>query len=162
VPIKNNVTRMLDQQGIAYTAYELPPEKLGARETARRLGVDPARVFKTIVVVRSGRGKPILAVVSALQEVDVKAVARVVGEKKVRIPTQREAEQITGLQAGGISPLALRQRGFTVILDESAQEADFLHISGGQRGLNIRLRVEDFVKLTRARLARIGRPTPPT
>ncbi|NPA93709.1 MAG: aminoacyl-tRNA deacylase [Chloroflexi bacterium] len=156
--IKNNVTRMLDKRGIAYTAYELPPEKLGAQETAKRLGVDPARVFKTIVVVRSGRGKPILAVVSATQEVDVKAVARAVGEKKVHIPTQREAEQITGLQAGGISPLALLHRGFTVVLDESAREADFLHVSGGQRGLNIRMGVDDFIQLTRARVAPIGRP----
>ncbi len=156
--IKNNITRMLAKRGIPYTAYELPREKLGALETARLLDVPPERVFKTIVVVRSGGGKPILAVVSAAQEVDVKAVARAVNEKKVHVPTQREAEQITGLQAGGISPLALLHRGFTVILDESAREADFMHVSGGQRGLNLRIGVEDFIQLTRARLAPIGRP----
>ncbi len=157
---KNNVTRMLEKRGIPYTAYELPREKLGALETARLLNVPPERVFKTIVVVRSGRGKPILAVVSGTQEVDVKAVAQVVGEKKVRVPPQKEAERLTGLQAGGISPLALLGRGFTVILDASATEADFLHISGGQRGLNLRLQVADFLKLTGARVAPIGRERP--
>ena len=155
---KNNVTRMLDQRGVAYTAYDLPREKLGALETARRLGVPPERVFKTIVVVRSGRRKPILAVVSAVQEVNLKAVAQAVGEKKVRVPPQKEAERLTGLQAGGISPLALLGRGFTVLLDTSATEADYLHISGGQRGLNLRLNTTDFIRLTGARVASIGRP----
>ncbi len=158
---KNNVTRMLEKRGIPYTAYELPREKLGALETARLLNVPPERVFKTIVVVHSGRGKPLLAVVSATQEVNLKAVAQVVGEKKVHLPPQKEAERLTGLQAGGISPLALLGRGFTVILDASATEADFLHISGGQRGLNLRLQVSDFLKLTNARVAPIGRERPP-
>ncbi len=156
----NNVTRLLEKHGIAYTAYELPAEKLGALETARRLNVPPERVFKTIVVTR-GRGKPILAVVSAVQEVDLKAVARAVGEKKVFLPTQKEAERLTGLQAGGISPLALLSRGFTVVLDATAEEADELHISGGQRGLNLRLSVRDFVALTRAQIAPIGKARPP-
>ena len=155
---RNNVIRLLEKHNVAYSAYELPAEKLGAQETARRLNVPPERVFKTIVVTRGGRGKPILAMVSAVQEVDLKAVARAVDEKKVSLPTQKEAERITGLQAGGISPLALLSRGFTVVLDTSAQDADYLHISGGQRGLNIRMGVDDFVKLTRARIAPIGRP----
>ena len=154
---KNNVVRLLEREKIPYTAYELPAEKLGALETARRLGVPPERVFKTIVVVRE-RGKPILAVVSALQEVDLKAVAQAVGEKKVHLPPQKEAERLTGLLAGGISPLALLHRGFTVVLDTSATDDTYLHISGGQRGLNIRLSVEDFIRLTHAHLAPIGRP----
>ncbi len=155
---KNNVVRLLESHHVAYTAYDLPPEKLGALETARLLNVPPERVFKTIVVTRPGRGKPILAVVSAVQEVDLKAVARAVGEKKVNLPTQKEAERLTGLLAGGISPLALLNRGFAVVLDASAQEADTLHVSSGQRGLNIRLSVADFVALTNARIATIARP----
>jgi len=159
--VKNNVIRLLDKHGVPYTAYGLPSEKLGALETARRLGVPPERVFKTIVVTRR-QGKPILAVVSALQEVDLKAVARAVGEKKVYLPTQKEAERLTGLRAGGISPLALLGRGFTVLLDESATQADFLHISGGQWGLNLRLTVNDFVRLTQAQVALIGRSFSPS
>ncbi len=152
----NNITRVLDSHKIRYTAFETPPEKLGALETARLLDVPPEMVFKTIVVAREGKGKPILAVVPGPQEVDLKALARVVNEKKLRRPTEREAEQLTGLQAGGISPLALIKRGFQVILDASAQSYPEIHISGGQRGLNIRLPVPDLIKLTNARLAAIG------
>jgi len=154
--MKTNVIRLLEQRKIPHTAYELPAEKLGAQETARRLGVPPEIVFKTIVVVRGGRGKPILAVTPGNREVDLKAVAKAVGEKKVRLPTQKEAERLTGLQAGGISPLALLNRGFQVLLDESAARYDEIHISGGRRGLNIRLPVNALVRLTGARLAPIS------
>ncbi|GAB4537316.1 MAG: aminoacyl-tRNA deacylase [Anaerolineales bacterium] len=154
--MKTNVTRLLEQRKIPYTAYELPAEKLGARETARLLGVPPEIVFKSIVVVRTGRGKPILAIVPGDCEVDLKAVAEAVGEKKVRLPTQAEAERLTGLQAGGISPLVLLNRGFQMLLDESAAQHDEIHISGGQRGLNIRLPVDALCKLTGARLAPIA------
>lgn len=155
--VKNNVTRLLDSRKIAYQAFELPVEKLGAEKTAELLGVPLGQVFKTIVVVREGKGKPILAVVSGEQEVDLKALARAVGEKKLSLPTEREAERLTGLQAGGISPLALLQRGFQVVLDAAAQEFEHIHISGGQRGLNIRLAVQDFIQFTRAETAQIAR-----
>jgi Cys-tRNA(Pro)/Cys-tRNA(Cys) deacylase len=154
--IKNNVTRMLDARGIHYTAYELPVEKIGGLETADLLGVDARLIFKTIVVTREGKGKPILAVVPGDREVDLKALAQAVGEKKVYLPTQRDAEKLTGLQAGGISPLALINRGFQVILEASAVENSEIHISGGQRGLNLRLPTADFLNLTGAKLAAIS------
>jgi Cys-tRNA(Pro)/Cys-tRNA(Cys) deacylase len=156
----NNITRLLDSRGIPYTAFELPAEKHGALETARLLNVPPEQVYKTIVVTREGKGKTILAVIPGPNEVDLKALARTVGEKKVHLPTEREAERITGLQAGGISPLALLQRGFQVVLDSSAQALAEIHISGGQRGLNIRLAPTDLIKLTNASLAEICRNTP--
>jgi len=153
----NNVTRLLDAHKIEYTAYELPAEKLGAVEAAGYLGVSPDLVYKTIVVKRETSGKPILAVIPGDHEVDLKLLAKAVGEKKVILPTEREAEQLTGLQAGGISPLALIQRGFQVVLDESAVVQKKIYISGGQRGLNIRLPVSALVTLTNARLASISR-----
>lgn len=153
----NNVTRLLDSQGIAYRAYELPAEKLGALETARLLEVPPETVFKTIVITRPRPAKPLLAVVPGGAVVDLKALAAGLGEKKVHLPTEREAEQLTGLQAGGISPLALLNRGFQVVIDSSAQEHPEIHVSGGQRGLNIRLGVADLARLTRARFLSIGR-----
>ena len=152
----NNVTRLLDARGILYTAFELPAEKLGALEAANLLKVDPELVYKTIVITRSGKGKPILAVVPGPHEVDLKAVARVVGEKKVHLPTEREAETLTGLQAGGISPLALINRGFQVILDESVQTHSEIFVSGGQRGLNIRLAPQVLAGLTNAKIAPIS------
>ncbi len=153
---KNNVTRLLDAHKIAYTAFELTAEKHGALETARLLNVPPESVFKTIVVQREGKGKPILAIVPGNSEVDLKALAKAVGEKKLSLPTEREAERLTGLQAGGISPLALVNRGFQMVLDSLAELFDEIHVSGGQRGLNIRLPVKDLAALTNARFAPIS------
>ena len=64
-------------------------------------------------------------------------MAKAVGEKKVNLPTERQAEQLTGLQAGGISALALLNRGFQVLIDESAHSLEAFYISGGQRGLDL-------------------------
>lgn len=156
MPTTNNVTRLLDSKKIAYTAFELPAEKLGALETARRLNAPPEQVFKTIVAAREKPGKPVLAVIPGNRELDLKSLAAFLGEKKMRLPTQREAEQMTGLQAGGISPLALINKGFQVVIDLSAQGFDQIHVSGGQRGLNIRLPVKALAELTRARFGAVS------
>lgn len=164
MPAVNNITRLLDSRRIPYTAYDLPSEKLGALETARLLDVEPASVFKTIVVTRekptsSLKGKkPLLVLVPGPSSVDLKLLAAALGEKKVHLPTEREAEQITGLQAGGISPLALLNKGFQVVIDSSAEQFREIHVSGGQRGLNIKLGVTDLAKLTNARLAVVSKP----
>ena len=154
--IKNNVTRLLDSKRIIYTAFELPPEKLGAVQTAERLNVPPETVFKSIVVTRARNGKPLLVIIPGPNEVNLKKVAKVLGEKKVILPTQKEAEGLTGLQAGGISPLALLNRGFQFILDETAESFEQIHISGGQRGLNICLSPQDLIKLTNAKTAPVS------
>jgi Cys-tRNA(Pro)/Cys-tRNA(Cys) deacylase len=151
----NNITRMLDQRKINYTAFELPAEKLGAVEAAQHLGVAPHLVYKTIVVTRLEKGKTILAVVPGDREVDLKALANAVEEKKLALPTEKEAERITGLQAGGISPLALLNRGFQVLIDLSAQSHSEIYISGGQRGLNIRLAPAALANLVNAKFAAI-------
>ncbi len=156
--VRNNVTRWLDAEGVQYEIFVLPPQKWGAREVAARLGVSPAQVFKTIVVVREGRGKPLLAMVPGNRQVDLKALARAVGEKRLRLPTEREAERLTGLQAGGISPLALRGRGFQVVVDEQVHRWTAVHLSGGQRGLNLRLAVADLLRLLAPLVADISRP----
>jgi len=156
MPVVNNITRMLDSHKIAYETFELPIEKHGALETARLMGISTELVFKTIVVSRKP-GKPILAVIPGSCEVDLKALAIFLGEKKVFLTTQGEAENLTGLQAGGISPLGLINKGFVIVLDDSAQEQAQIHISGGQRGLNIKLGVDDLAKLTRARFGEISK-----
>ncbi len=156
MPVTNNVTRLLDSKRISYTAFELPPEKLGALETARRLNVPAEQVFKTIVARREKPGKPILAVIPGNRSLDLKALATALNEKKLHLPTQREAEALTGLQAGGISPLALINKGFQVIIDSSAQNFSNIHVSGGQRGLNIRIPVKDLAKLVNARFAPVA------
>lgn len=155
--MKNNVIRLLEARRIPYTAFELPAEKLSAQKTAELLGVPAERVFKTIVIRREALRKPLLVVVPGNSEVDLKALASTLGEKKVYLPTEREAEALTGLQAGGISPLALLNKGFQVVVDESALEWESIHISGGQRGLNIRLNPHDLIALCQARVAKVSR-----
>ena len=155
--IATNVTRLLDARKIPYTLFETPTEKLGALETARFLDVSPDSVFKTIVLTRERPRKPLLVVVPGPREVDLKLLAAALGEKKVTLPSEREAESLTGLQAGGISPLALINKGFQVVIDSSAQALGEIHISGGQRGLNIKLPVEALAKLTNARFVEVSR-----
>jgi Cys-tRNA(Pro)/Cys-tRNA(Cys) deacylase len=157
MPLTNNITRLLDSRKISYTAFETPVEKLGALKTAEFLNVRAETVFKTIVVTRDKPKKPILAVIPGPNNVDLKLLAAALGEKKVHLPTEREAEQLTGLQAGGISPLALLNKGFQVMIDSAAQDHNEIHISGGQRGLNIKLPVAELIKLTNARVGSISR-----
>lgn len=149
MPPTNNVTRMLAARKISFEAHELPNEKLGGLEAAAYLGVDPSQMFKTIVALPDS-GKPVLALVPANAELDLKALGRTLGGKKMRTSTQAQAEQLTGLQVGGISPLALLAKGFQVVMDESAMVFESIYISGGQRGLNISLAPGDLQSLTRA------------
>ena len=158
MPVVNNVTRLLNSRKVPYKPFELPVEKLGANETARLLGVDPELVYKTIVVARPKPGKPILAVIPGPHHVDLKLMAASLGEKKVSLPSEREAEEMTGLQAGGISPLALVNKGFQVVIAAEAQNQPEVHVSGGQRGLNIRLPVRALAELTHASFADISVP----
>ena len=157
----NNVTRFLDSRKVSYEIFEFPAEKLSALDVAHLLDVEPDSVFKTIVVTRSkpplaSKGKKtLLAVVPGPATVDLKLLASAIGEKKVYLPTEREAEQLTALQAGGISPLALINKGFSVIIDSSAKNFSEIYISGGQRGLNIKLSVDDLAQLTNAQFASV-------
>lgn len=155
--MKNNVTRMLEWRGVQFQAYELPEEKLSALEAAQFLGVDPELVFKTIVIIPEIKGKPILAVVPGPKEVDLKSVAHALGMKKVFMASLKQAEQLTKLKTGGISPLALLNRGIQVVVDSSAEKLDEVYISGGQRGLDIRIATRDLIRLTDALVAGITR-----
>ncbi len=154
--ITNNVTRFLDARRVLYTAHELPAEKLGALNTAHLLNVPEEQVFKTIVTKRE-KGKPVLVVIPGTRVVDLKLLASFLGEKKMHLPTEREAEQMTGLQAGGISPLALIQKGFQVVIDASSNDFEEIHISGGQRGLSIQLRTADLITLVNAKVGNVSK-----
>ena len=152
----NNVTRFLDSRQIHYKTFELPKLKLSAEQTAEFLNAPLFTIFKSIVVERRGTGKPILAVVPGDREVNLKKLAKAVDEKKVTPATQKDAERLTKLKAGGISPLALINRGFEIVIDESVLNQELVHISGGEIGLNIRLPSSDLVKITGAKVAKIS------
>jgi Cys-tRNA(Pro)/Cys-tRNA(Cys) deacylase len=149
---RNNVTRLLDSRKIAYQVFEFSEEKHSAEETAALLGVPEEQVYKTLVVLREAKGKkPLLVMAPAGRELNLKALAASLGEKKLKMATQREAEGLTGLQVGGISALALLNRGFEICIDRAARQLGQVHISAGQRGANVRLSVSDLAALTKAK-----------
>jgi Cys-tRNA(Pro)/Cys-tRNA(Cys) deacylase len=162
MPVRNNVTRLLDSRMVPNDAVEYDASGFhSADEVAAMLGVPPGRVFKTIVVLREERGKrPLLVIVPADREVDLKRLAAGLGEKKVRVAPQREAEALTKLQVGGISALALINRGFDMVLDGTAEAhaETGIYVSGGQRGLNIRIAPADLTRLTGAVLLDASEP----
>jgi Cys-tRNA(Pro)/Cys-tRNA(Cys) deacylase len=153
MPVRNNVTRLLDARRVLYQLFELPADRHSAEETAELIGVPAQVVYKTLVVLRDGKGrKPLLVMAPGGREVSLKALAASLDEKKLRLAPQREAESLTGLQVGGISALALLNRGFDICLDRAALGLPFIHVSAGQRGANLRLSVSDLCFLTHARL----------
>jgi Cys-tRNA(Pro)/Cys-tRNA(Cys) deacylase len=156
--ISNYVTRLLNSKKITYQTFVLPVEKLGAIRTAALLGVPVQQVFKSIVITRNKPGKNVLCIIPGDCTADLKKISKFLNEKKLTIPTLNEAERITGLLAGGISPLALINKGFQILLDSKANTFSEIHISGGQRGLNIKIGVLDLINLTHAKLVDISQP----
>jgi Cys-tRNA(Pro)/Cys-tRNA(Cys) deacylase len=154
MPIKNNVTRLLDSRKIAYTTAEYDGSIFhSAEEVAQLIGVPVDQVYKTIVVLREDRTrKPLLVMVAGQREIDLKKLAASVGEKKLHIAKHDEAEKLTGLQVGGISALALLSKPFEVCLDRAALDFEHIHISGGQRGLDVQIGVKDLIALTKAKI----------
>ena len=156
--VKNNVTRLLQANKIPFETFELPNIKLSAEETAKLLNIPVSIVYKTIIFKPDSPGKPIAALIPANRTADLKKIALTIHEKKVHFPTPTEAEKLTGLQIGGITAIALLNKGFRIILDQTSSSLEWFHISGGQRGLNIKLKVSDFVSITNAQVADISNP----
>lgn len=156
MPLRNNVTRLLDARKIPYELFEFEAEKLTAEEVAERIGAPPEHVYKTLVVLREGRGgsraRPLLVMTPAGRELNLKALAASLGEKSLKMATQREAESLTGLQVGGISALALLNKGFEICLERAALNLPAIYVSAGQRGADVRLGVQDLIGLTNAKL----------
>jgi Cys-tRNA(Pro)/Cys-tRNA(Cys) deacylase len=159
---KTQAMRVLDARGIAYdvTVYDDSGVFHSGAEAAALLGAPAERVYKTLVVLRDGsRTRPMIVMVPAASTVDLRVLAQSVGEKRVRMATRREAESLTGMQAGGISVLGLRRpEAFDVYIDERVRELETISISGGRRGIELRLATEDLVALSGARFARTTAP----
>jgi len=155
---KNNVTRFLDSQKVSYQlfTYDYDAGVHSAVEVAAAIGLPVLQVFKTLVALADDpHRKPLLVLVPGPDTLDLKALAKAVDTKKVKMAAHEEAERLTGLQTGGISALALINKGFDVYLDDQAAQFATIAVSAGQRGANILLSVQDLVRLTRARTARL-------
>jgi len=146
---KLNSMRVLEAQGVRYEVLSFPDTIHSAVGVAAYYGLPPAQVYKTLVVVLA-QGKPALVFIAGDRELQFKRLAPALGEKKLRMATQKEAEAWTGLKVGGISALALLHRGFPVYIDHTAVALDEIIVSAGQRGMDIRLTVPDLVRVTGA------------
>ena len=149
--VKTNAIRLLDRHHITYTIFTYPETVHSAHEVAPLLGVPASCVYKTLVAFADDTRR-VLIVVPGDRELHLRLAARSIGAKQVRMAHQREAERLTGLKVGGISPLALLDKRFEIYLDASAEQLDELYINGGQRGITIRLHVSDLLALTQAKV----------
>lgn len=156
-PDKTLAMKVLEGKKVPYEVIPYPNHMRDAEEIALVLGVPAGQVFKTLVVLppgNSGRAaKPLLVIIPADRQLNLKKVAQTVDAKKVQMASHKEAEAMTGLQVGGISALALLNKGFVVYLDASAQGYEQIYVSAGQKGLDVKLKAVDLEKVTGARLA---------
>ena len=148
---KTNAMRMLEARKIPFETYTFDPDIHSADGVAEALGLPTPQVYKTLVVVRQ-QGKPLLVLVAGDRDLDLKRLAHAVGEKKLRMASYKEAESLTGLEVGGISALALINRGFDVYIERTATELSHILVSAGCRGTNLKLSVDDLIRITRARV----------
>lgn len=148
------------QAQIAFTIHDYDPDAGAATyglEAAAALQVDPARVFKTLVVqLPQGRPPWAVGMVPVSAQLDLKLMAAVLGVKKLTLADPGDAERATGYVVGGISPLAQKRR-LPMVLDATAMDHASIYVSAGQRGLEIELAPMDLVALCQAQLAPIQR-----
>ncbi|WP_308501811.1 Cys-tRNA(Pro) deacylase [uncultured Alistipes sp.] len=155
---KTNAARLLDRAKIAYelVPYQVDEEHLAATHVAEQLGEDIATVFKTLVL-KGDRSGYFVCVVPGDHEVDLKAAARVSGNKKVDLIPMKELLPVTGYIRGGCSPIGMK-KAFPTYIHVSAQEHPFIYVSAGVRGLQLRLSPEDLASYVRATFAEISHP----
>ncbi|MDZ4671928.1 MAG: YbaK/EbsC family protein [Phototrophicales bacterium] len=157
---KLNSMRILEQHKIPYEVLAYPDTVHDAQEVAEILGVPDFMVYKTLVVQSENptQPKPYLVMIASENKLDLKKMALAAGVKKVRMAAHKDAEAMTGLKVGGISALALMQKGWQVYLDQPASQLQHIVMSAGQRGTQLRVPVVPLVNLLRVRLAEISIP----
>jgi len=150
-------TVALERAGVTFTvhAYDHDPRSTSyGLEAADALGLDPARVFKTLLA--DVDGELVVAVVPVSGQLDLKALAAALGGKRAAMADPAVAERATGYVVGGISPIGQRKRLRTVV-DETATDRPAVYVSGGRRGVDLGLDPADLVRVLDAQVARIGR-----
>ena len=153
--VKTLAMRVLEGHQIAYEPiyYEVT-DHLSAAEVAAAVGLPAEQIFKTLVVLpERPHAKPILALIPGDSQLDLKKLAATAGEKKAQMAPHREAERLTGLEKGGISPLALLDKGWPIYADETIILFDRVEISAGKVGVGILVEVEGLLRLLAATIA---------
>jgi Cys-tRNA(Pro)/Cys-tRNA(Cys) deacylase len=154
---KTNAVRLLERLGVQFElrAYQVDPDDLAAERVARKVGMPPEQVFKTLVA-RGDKHGVCLAVVPGNCELDLKALAKATSDKKIDTVPLKEVEPLTGYIRGGVTALACK-KSYPVYLDETAQLFDVISISAGVRGLQVLLAPHEYIRVTDAKLAPIAK-----
>ncbi|AWB95741.1 Cys-tRNA(Pro) deacylase [Agromyces badenianii] len=150
-------TLALARAGVAFTAlgYEHDPRVAAyGLEAADKLGLDPDRVFKTLLVTVDG--SLAVGIVPVAMQLDLKALAGALGGKRAEMADPAVAERKTGYVVGGISPIG-QKTALPTVLDESAIICESIYVSGGRRGLDLELAPDDLIAVTGGRYAPIAR-----
>src|SRR5438105_11820326 len=155
--MKTIAARLLDQLKITYElrAYEFSEDELDAISVARKIGMEPAAVFKTLVA-RGDKSGVVMACVPADVELDLKKLAAASGNKKVELVAVKELPSLTGYVRGGVSPLGGKKR-YPLLLDSSALNHPRISVSAGTRGLQIILAPQDLQRAAQAELADLAK-----
>ena len=155
--MKTNAARLLDAQGIAYEVreYEVDPEDLAAESVARKVGLPPEQVFKTLVA-RGDKHGVCFAVVPGDQQLDLKALAALTGDKKIDTVSLREVQPLTGYVRGGVTALAAK-KAYPVFADETIELFEVVSVSAGVRGAQLLLAPADYLRVTAAKVGPIAK-----
>lgn len=152
---KTNAVRLLEQQRVPFDLieYELTGDQVDGVTVAKKIGYPVFVVYKTLLVT-AGTNKYFVCVIPVEKELNLKAVAKVAGEKKVEMLHVKDLLPTTGYIRGGCSPIGMKKL-FPTIVDESAKDLDYMIVSGGRIGLQVKLSWADLLKMTKGKVSAI-------
>jgi Cys-tRNA(Pro)/Cys-tRNA(Cys) deacylase len=155
--MKTNAARLFDSLGIAYEVreYEVDPDDLAAESVARKVGLPPEQVFKTLVA-RGDRHGVCFAVIPGNVQLDLKALAKLSGDRSIDVVPLKEVQPLTGYVRGGVTALAAK-KAYPVFADETIELFDAISISAGIRGAQLIVAPADYLRATNATLGGIAK-----
>jgi Cys-tRNA(Pro)/Cys-tRNA(Cys) deacylase len=155
--VKTNAARLLDTLGIAYELreYEVDPEDLRAETVAAKVGLPAEQVFKTLVA-RGDRTGVLMAVVPGDAELDLKALAKLSGDRKVDTVPLKELQPLTGFIRGGVTAIGGKKE-YPVFVEETVELFDVISVSAGVRGTQILMAPADYLKVVKGKVGPISR-----
>jgi Cys-tRNA(Pro)/Cys-tRNA(Cys) deacylase len=155
--MKTNATRILDSLNIKYSLreYEVDPNDLTAETVANKIGFPTEQVFKTLVVIGNKNGV-CLAVVAGNAQLDLKALAKMTGDRSVDTAPLKDVQNLTGYIRGGVTALACK-KNYPVYVDENVYLFDEISISAGVRGTQIIIAPDDYISATKATVGQIAK-----
>jgi Cys-tRNA(Pro)/Cys-tRNA(Cys) deacylase len=156
--MKTNAARLLDSLGVAYELreYEVDENDLTAENVARKVGLPAEQVFKTLVA-RGDRNGVCFAVIGGDVQLDLKALAKLSGDRKIDTVALKEVQPLTGYVRGGVTALAAK-KAYPVYADETIELFDVVSVSAGIRGAQLLMAPADYLRVTAARVGEISKP----